>query len=342
MRQVPVERRSRHGWRFQLSRPVIGLSSRSTPLRRATVRPSAVLSVAELQAALFAARRGDFAAGHRGGDTGTAWVTGRPMLVGDAAAAGSGVATEVVAARREPVDLGTRVVPVVAAHAGAGASTVALAIAEAAASGGTSVRLLDCGDPARSGLAAVAAAELGVSEAGWRTGRRGTVMVDRLDVPATCPADVIPPHASLTSPDGRHLLVVDVGWPVSAVLAAPGWLAALLTAGPAVAVCRVTVPGVRQVEQALSRIGGPVIVAAVGPARWPGPVAASTGPALAALRRAGRVVSVPVDKRVQITGLTAAALPKAVLAAGRQLAALAESRPPAPRGGVDVAEEPTR
>ena len=59
-----------------------------------------------------------------------------------------------------------------------------------------------------------------------------------------------------------------------------------------------------------------------GPARWPRAVDVSCGPELRRLRARGRVVRVPVDGRLEITGLTADPLPKKVAVAGRSLAAL--------------------
>src|SRR3954451_3330147 len=77
-----------------------------------------------------------------------------------------------------PADAGGPVVLVVAGHAGAGASTVALAVAEGLAEA-RRVQLVDCPEPVRSGLAVAPAIELGVDGA-WRRGRRGRVDVVRL------------------------------------------------------------------------------------------------------------------------------------------------------------------
>jgi hypothetical protein len=65
-------------------------------------------------------------------------------------------------------------VRVIAGHSGAGASTAALAIADAAAGGGRSVHLVEAAHPSRSGLVAATSAELGLDETGaWRRGTRG-------------------------------------------------------------------------------------------------------------------------------------------------------------------------
>jgi adenylylsulfate kinase-like enzyme len=63
-------------------------------------------------------------------------------------------------------DVGGAVVVVLAGHAGAGASTVALAIAEALVDH-RRVQLVEYADPIRSGLAAASSVELG-AQVGWR------------------------------------------------------------------------------------------------------------------------------------------------------------------------------
>lgn len=211
--------------------------------------------------------------------------------------------------------VGDRAVLVVAGHAGAGASTVALAMAEGLAEG-QRVQLVDCSEPARSGLAAASAIELGTDGAGWRRGRRGRLDVFRL-IQHPFDGD-LPPLPE--SDDAEGLAVVDAGWSLThALLDSPG---SLVAGAIFVVVTRVTVPAVRQVEHVLGAIDGEAAVAALGPARWPQVVEASCGPRLRELRSRGRVVPVPVDRRLQIAGLTGDRLPKPVAAAGRSLAAL--------------------
>jgi hypothetical protein len=205
------------------------------------------------------------------------------------------------------------VVLVVAGHAGAGASTVALAVAEGLAES-RRVQLIDYAEPVRSGLTAASTIELGTDGAEWRRGRRGRLDVVRLARPGD--GELPPPPET---DDTDRLLVVDAGWSLTtALLDSPG----SLIQGANVVVTRLTVPAVRQAEHVLAAVDGEPVVAAVGPARWPRVVQASCGPRLRELRSRGRVVRVPVDRRLETTGLTGDRLPKPVASAGRSLAAL--------------------
>ena len=215
-------------------------------------------------------------------------------------------------------------IAVVAAHAGAGASTVALAISDAAAILDRRVHLVETAHPRRSGLIAAASAELGTDAAGaWRRGSRGRVTIDR------CVADVEPGGwPALPISEEPTVTVLDLGLP------APENLAQLAAARTrTVVVCRPTVPGMRLTEHALSQLAEqPVVVAVVGPARWPPAVHANCVPRLRELRSQGRVIRVPVDRRLQTAGLTGDRLPRGVEAAGRSLATLLiPAVPPQPR-----------
>jgi hypothetical protein len=121
---------------------------------------------------------------------------------------------------------------------------------------------------------------------------------------------------ALTAPDDG-LVVVDLGLPT------PDSLARLaISRCRIVVVCRPTVPGVRLAEQLLNSITGPVIIASVGSGKWPGEVNASLGPRLRELRAANAVVTVPADRRLEVTGPTNSPLPKPVATAGRSLLGL--------------------
>jgi len=206
-------------------------------------------------------------------------------------------------------------VVVIAAHAGAGATSVALMIADAAAGSGRATHLVDTSRPRRSGLVAVPTRELGELAGGlWRRGLRDGVTVDRPT------GDVAPtgwPTATddRDKPDARSVTVLDLGLP------GEGPLTRLATAGcRTVVVARCTVPGVQAVETQLAALGaGQTVVALVGPGRVPSAVGACTGPLLRGLRSAGRVVAVPVDRHVATTGLTSRPLPRPLIGAGRGL-----------------------
>jgi hypothetical protein len=297
------------------------------------------LSVAEYQAALAALWRGDFA----GGDgRGLAPVGGEELrrYRGEtgiehreetaAALAGhlsqhqvraSAAWASAMAAFPGPTVL------VVAAHAGAGASTVAVLLGDVAASAGAA-RLIDCADPTRSGVAAATDAELGTDGTGWRQARRGPLHVDRLVAALAGVEDVVAPRpAAQNAADA--VTVVDAAWPAWALLRSAGWVTNLLHTARVVVVCRATVPGVRQLEQLLAALPGPEpALAAVGPGKWPGSVMASCGPLVRAARDARRVVPLPVDRALEATGLTSAPLPKQLASAGRALAAHAFGDPP--------------
>ncbi len=233
---------------------------------------------------------------------------------------------------RPPLPTPCRVGPWVAvlgAHGGAGASTVALALADAAAAHGDVVRLVSCAVPSRSRMLAVTTVELGISHDGhWRSGRRGAhLSVDRFSGSRLDSASR--PTVDSTGHAGSFT-VVDVDSSADS----PGHDGWLSLAAAAVLVFRVTVPGVRQAELFLAdleqtvRPGCLVLGAAVGPRRWPGLVASSAGPLLQRRRSDGLVLAFPVDQQLEVTGLTSSPLPKAVLRAGQAL--LAELAPGMP------------
>lgn len=224
-------------------------------------------------------------------------------------------------------------VVVVAAHAGAGASTVALAVADAAAVTGP-VHVIDTAEPARSGLLGAATRELGCAR-GWRRGTRGAATLDR--------------RADATAPPGWPALPVGAAGPTPWTVLDQGLprganLAAVAAAGcRVVLVTRPTVPGVRAAELLLAGLPADrVVVAVVGTTRWSAAVTAAGGPLLAAARAERRLLAVPVERRLQASGLSDAPLPRPVLAAGRALLRLladlpcpatAEAAPvPTPRG----------
>ena len=229
-----------------------------------------------------------------------------------------------------PRNFGAPAVVVLAAHAGAGASSVALAVAEAL-SGHRHVQLVEYAGPFRSGLDTASSSELGCDEAGWRRGRRGLIDLARLETDRASADDFpLPPPTGSAAPPGERVLVIDAGWPAISMLSGSGWGSALRGATQLVVVSRVTVPAVRQTEHVLRALEVPAVLACVGARRWPGMVTANCGPALRAARASGRVVTVPVDRRLSISGLTPDPLPRLVAAAGRALADLLTPVPPLP------------
>lgn len=203
-----------------------------------------------------------------------------------------------------------RLVAVVAAHGGAGASTTVLAIAASAAATGRAVQVIEWCLPARSGLVAAADSELGeLDEGGWRRGRRGTAVV--VDRPGERVPTVWPPP-----PQPGCLRLVDLGLADEA----DGCIAVL--------VCRATVPGIRLAERALSRMDRPAALAVVGSRSWPGSVVASAGEHVRRMRGQGRVVAVPLDRRLAVDGPTSDPLPKRVQEAGARLLALVDAEFP--------------
>jgi hypothetical protein len=200
-------------------------------------------------------------------------------------------------------------VAVVGSHGGAGASTVAVAIADAAADAGRDVRLLGPGPLQRSGLLTAADAELGLSDDGqWRLGRRSAhISVERFDG-----SDRVAAFPTLGATDA--LTIID--WDPYVDVTPREGVAVVL-------VFRVTVPGVRHMERLLIEVvergNWPILAAAVGPRRWPGLVTGSLGARLQQLRSEGRVVDFPVDRHLALTGPTSDPLPRPLLRAGAEL-----------------------
>ena len=211
---------------------------------------------------------------------------------------------------------------VLAAHAGAGASTVALVVGDAAAADGRRAHLIDTAHPSQSGLVAATSEELGTDVTGaWRRGLRTGVTIDRRATDAAPGGWPDPPFD-----DEPTLIIVDLG-----LAARENLTPQVVDCSHLFVVCRPTVPGVRLTEQLLKQLAGqPVVVAAVGLTRWPGEVTATLGPRLRGLRAAGRVAPVPMDRRLQVTGPTSSPLPRPLRSAGRSLLELLDEG----RGGT--------
>jgi hypothetical protein len=206
---------------------------------------------------------------------------------------------------------------VLATHAGAGASTVALALTDALTAAGRTAQLIEAAQPWKSGLVGAATAEMGLDSSGaWRRGAREMATIYRRASEVN-PTGWPDPAPAVTD------TVVDLGLPTAAGLDR--------LAGDrvdVVVVCRPSIPGVRMAEQTLIDLEGlRVAVASIGPKRWPGEVTASLGPRLRGAREAGLVVAVDLDRRLQVTGLTQAPLPKPLLRAAGDLLRLVHTPP---------------
>jgi len=206
-----------------------------------------------------------------------------------------------------------RVVAVVGCAGGVGASTVAVALATAA---GVPARVVECCPPLGSGFSAAANAELGV-DGGWRRGSRGAVLLERRDGPGR----VVPVPASSLA----EFTILDAGWTALVDRGVP-WLSSLLrTLDQVVLVTNATVPGLRRLESCAALFEGDALRVVVGPAakRWPSAVKV----AAAGMPPGVRLVDFPLDRRLQVTGLTPAALPAPLLNAAQNVLALVRKEP---------------
>jgi len=213
------------------------------------------------------------------------------------------------------------VVPVLGCAGQDGATTLALAIAGAAA---VPARVVECAAAPLSGLAVASDAELGPVGDAWQRGRRGGVSLERRTQLSGQRSE--PPLPSPAA-EGPTVTILDAGvlWPA---VHAHGWVAQLVAAAPRlVLICRLSVPGMRRLETALDLLGEDrVIGAVVGPPhrRWPRSVACTLGPLTRSLIRSERLVSVREDRRLALFGLTSTDLPRPVMAAGQDLLTLME------------------
>ena len=134
-----------------------------------------------------------------------------------------------------------------AAHSGAGASTIALALADAAAQL-TTATLLDAAAPGWSVLTNTVTRELGGDV--WRHAERGDLRIERLALPATHVGQVPPPPAPHP---GTLLTIVDTGWSLRELHQAPGhWLNA--PADVELLVLRAHLAGIQLAERALRHL----------------------------------------------------------------------------------------
>jgi hypothetical protein len=224
-----------------------------------------------------------------------------------------------------------RVVPVLGGGPGAGASMLAVVLADALAATGLRVLLVDAADPLRSGLVLAAGAD-GPATAGPHPGvsirhaHRGPIRVSRLEfhgLPVRSVGMVPAPtfwspgtgDGTGTDDDPVDVTVVDVGWDAWTVAALPlhgagGWLRTGTPAPRPVLAVRPTAPGVRAAETLLARLGpwhghgvAPVAAAVLTGCRKPPAVAMATaGHYLEALLE--HAVCLPHDAGLAERGVT--------------------------------------
>lgn len=230
------------------------------------------------------------------------------------------------------------VIPVLAASPGAGASTVAAAIADAVHASRRSVLLADTADPVRSGLSRAVPVE-GTWVRGphplvrVRFSQRSGVLVGRVDteLPLLSPGMVpAPPWWRL--PGVRHdVTVVDIAhdaWRVAAnpLVGAGTWLRLGQPCPRPVLVCRPTAPSLVGADAVLSRLDAWAAVGAIAPVehlvvvgarRWPRTVPGVAGRRLSSLVE--HAVFVPYDDDVAAHGVTAQPTPARVQTALRPL-----------------------
>jgi hypothetical protein len=222
-----------------------------------------------------------------------------------------------------------RVVPILAASPGAGATSTAVAIADALQLAGRSVLLVDAGDPVRSGLGRAARADGPRRNgphpaAGIRFSRRAGALLARLDVAQTAVEPLMfppPPYWHPRGGRGVDVTVVDIGhdpWRLATDPAlGPGqWLRVGSPSPIPALVVRATVPGLAHAEQVLARlepwaragaVTPPTQLLVVGVRRWPTGVAGTAGRRTSVLL--ADTVFFPRDREVATHGVTADVTP---------------------------------
>ena len=246
--------------------------------------------------------------------------------------------------QREPTRSGLGlVIPVLAAHGGAGASTCALALADAAAEAGLRVLLIDTADPARSGLAPSCDVEgvvmRGVScRRGVQVSRRRGIDCRRVAAgqQRLCLPDDVPDLLAWTEGlDGAYdVTIVDIAWDAWRTWGHPSapaaaWLSGADQSTAPVVVLRPTRRGLTQLEGVLDQASkahaegetAPVsTLVTVGSSPWPPDVVASASPAARGLLACA--FTLPWDVDLERYGLTSAPSPPALQ--GAALLVLAE------------------
>ncbi|WIV52841.1 hypothetical protein [Amycolatopsis nalaikhensis] len=231
-----------------------------------------------------------------------------------------------------------RVLPILAASPGAGATSTAVAIADVLQLAGRSVLLVDAGDPVRSGLGCAARVDGPCRDgpgpaAGIQFSRRARAVLARLDVAEAAAEPVMFPPPLYWHPGGRgvDVTVVDIGhdpWRLATDPAlGPGqWLRVGSPSPIPALVVRPTVPGLVHTEQVLARlepwvragaVTPPMQLLVVGARRWPSGVAGTAGRRTSVLLP--DAVFFPYDRDIAVHGVTADVTPPSLRSPAEQL-----------------------
>jgi len=232
------------------------------------------------------------------------------------------------------------IIPVLAAHAGAGASTCALALADAADAAGLRVLLIDTADPARSGLSYTCDVEGSVligtsSRRGVQLSRRRDIDVRRVatGLSVLCQPYAVPEVSAWTEAlaAAYDVTIIDLAWDAWQTWAgtptpATSWLTGIDTT-PVVAL-RATRRGLTQLEGVLAaaeaassqKKTAPVkALVSVGTAIWPPDVLAVASKEARGLLAGA--FNLPWDSDLERGGLTTAPSPRELQAAALQVLA---------------------
>jgi hypothetical protein len=307
------------------------MSSTTSPPPTATVTttaadpaPGRTYSTRELQAAAAALAAGQFA---------STQASMSPVTAPACTPAPAALMHPEEAAAAELVERGVHgagvvralgpLVRVRAANTGAGASTITLALADAADRAQLRTRVLDAAAPAWSGLIGASVTELGAQD-GWRRGRRGAgVLIDRVAVPINAPEFVPAPRDRTGIGNRIDLTVLDTGWTSRELDACTVDGGCWVVSQPAHVEVVVTRPNALAFGQAEAVLAGldetPVLVVVVGARRWSGPQFAAAGPRLRRLHEDQGVVFVPLLQVTALPGLGPEPLPKQLMSAAQRL-----------------------
>lgn len=230
---------------------------------------------------------------------------------------------------------GSLLVRVHAGHAGAGASTLALALADAGADlakddpRGPTTRLIDGASPQWSGLANATSRDLPECD-GWRSGlREGNLAVERLQAEPAGVHDVPRPlqHGHLNHRTVPGLVVLDLGWSTRELLTAPRSWMWTLEPDIDLVVTRATHAGRSQTEHLLAHLNlDRTVVAVVGGRRHLRAEQHGDGPRLRRLRDAGAVVMTPLLGKRAPHDITPTPTPPPLRWAGRKLLHVMDGR----------------